>query len=384
MRVQKKRLRRKGAILPLSAILLVGMFAFVAFAVDLGYLALVRTQLQSAADSAAMASTVDLLQSRLATPVLQPAEAQELGRTSAQYYVANNIIAGTTSNLVADDDILFGRLDLAAGAAATLSFADPTRFNATQVVVRRSADINGEVPLFFARVLGIDRGSSQATATAAYADNFMGFRAPGEGEENLQILPFTLDEETWNQLLAGNTSDSWAWNSATKKVTRGADGVLEASLYPQGTGAPGNRGTVDVGNPNNSTKDLSRQIREGVNAQDLSYLPGGILIPDEEGFIQLTGDTGMSVGIKDDLASIVGETRVIPIFSKVAGNGNNATYTIVHFVGIRVMAVNLTGNPADRYVVIQPANIQIDNGVIAPDGAPFSQFLFSKNVWLVR
>ena len=55
------------------------------------------------------------------------------------------------------------------------------------------------------------------------------------------------------------------------------------------------------------------------------------------------GDTGISAGVKDELASIIGQTRIIPVFSSVSGNGNNATYVIVRWVGVRVMAVKLTG-----------------------------------------
>jgi Flp pilus assembly protein TadG len=368
----------------LAAILLVMMLAFIAFAVDLGYLALVRTQLQSAADSAALASTVDLLENRLRTTPVSSSEIEGIARSSAQYCMASNVIAGSTLNTLADGDITLGRISLGAGSNGAMTFDDPSRFNATQVVARRSAAQNGEVPMFFARALGIDSRGSRATATAAYADNFQGFKPPSEGDSNLPILPFTLDKQTWDQLLAGQTADNWAWTPSTKRIGNGSDGIREANMYPQGTGSPGNRGTVDIGNPNNSTRDLGRQIRDGVSAEDLSYVPGGSLVPGDSGTIQLTGDTGMSVGIKNDLAAIIGETRVIPIFSRVGGNGNNATYTIVQFVGVRVMAVNLTGNPGDRHVIVQPANMQIDNGVPAPDGTQFSQFLFSKNVWLVH
>ena len=377
------RLRRKGVILPFAAIMMVMMLAFIAFAVDLGYLALVRTQLQSAADAAALAGTVDLLENRLKTTPLTTAEIEGIATSSAEYCVANNVIAGSTANRLGEGDVTLGRMSLG-GSSGTMTFGDPSRFNAVQVTVKRSAAQNGEVPMFFARVLGIDSRGSQATATAAYADNFQGFRVPGQGDANLPILPFTLDKQTWDQLLAGQTADNWGWTPSTKRIGSGSDGAREANMYPQGTGSPGNRGTVDIGNPNNSTRDLGRQIRDGVSAEDLSYVPGGSLVPGDSGTIQLTGDTGMSVGIKSDLAAIIGETRVIPIFSKVGGNGNNATYTIVQFVGVRVMAVNLTGNPGDRYVIVQPANMQIDNGVPAPDGSQFSQFLFSKNVWLVH
>jgi Flp pilus assembly protein TadG len=52
----KRGQSRRAAIAVLSAILMVAMLAMVAFGVDVGYMMVVRTQLQTAADSAALAS----------------------------------------------------------------------------------------------------------------------------------------------------------------------------------------------------------------------------------------------------------------------------------------------------------------------------------------
>src|SRR5690606_12049527 len=123
--------------------------------------------------------------------------------------------------------------------------------------------------------------------------------------------------------------DDWTWNAANETISAGSDGVLEVNLFPQGTGSPGNRGTVDIGSSNNSTADIARQIVHGISAQDLAH-HGGRLEFDEDGELELNGDTGISAGVKDELASIRGEPRLIPIFSKVVGPGNNAQYTIVH------------------------------------------------------
>ena len=54
MRMQKPRSRR-GVIVPLAALCLVGLLAFVALALDLGLLMIARNQCQNAADAAAMA-----------------------------------------------------------------------------------------------------------------------------------------------------------------------------------------------------------------------------------------------------------------------------------------------------------------------------------------
>lgn len=363
MKTFPRRHRRAGAILVLAAFMMVLMFAFLAFAVDIGYLTLVRTQSQASADSAAMASTWELLNSHFDTPSPTAAATQTQALDTARTYAKGNYVGGTPPDL-ADSDITIGRIDLSNGRfTAGGNYPDQNRLNAVQVRVRRTGDPNPEVPLFFARALGVNTAKSQAVAMAAYCDNFQGFRQPPAGGANLQILPIALDKPTWDAMM-----------TQTNRT---------AKLYPKETGSPGNCGTVDIGDSGNSTADLSRQIRNGITAHDLSHLQNG-LMPGPDGTIQLNGDTGVSAGIKDDLQSIIGKGRIIPLFSTVTGNGNNATYTVVRFVGVRILAVNMTGKLADRYVQIEPANMVIENGIPGSDDNQFSEFLYSKSVWLVR
>lgn len=51
---------RRGAVLVLAALLLVILFGMVAFSIDIGYVALTRTQLQRAADGAAHAAALNI------------------------------------------------------------------------------------------------------------------------------------------------------------------------------------------------------------------------------------------------------------------------------------------------------------------------------------
>lgn len=53
--------RRRGAVLPLTALLVVFLIALIALGVDMGYIITVRTQMQSAADAAALAGAAKLL-----------------------------------------------------------------------------------------------------------------------------------------------------------------------------------------------------------------------------------------------------------------------------------------------------------------------------------
>jgi hypothetical protein len=251
--------------------------------------------------------------------------------------------------------------------------------NAVKVKIRYDGMQNSKIPLFFAPVLGVDSSAIQAEATAALIGNFSGFKAPGDGS-NCNLLPFALDETTWNSLMAGAGSDSYRYNDTTGSVTTGSDGVKEVNLFPQGTGSPGNRGTVDIGSSNNSTADIARQIVYGISPCDFAY-HGGSLQFDASGKLYLNGDTGISAGVKDELASIIGQTRIIPIFRSVSGPGNNATYTIVKFVGIRMMYVKLTGSMSSKQVMVQPAPVIVKGGLTGTSGS--TQYVWSP-VWLIR
>ena len=87
--------------------------------------------------------------------------------------------------------------------------------------------------------------------------------------------------------------------------------------------------------------------------------------------------------MRNELASIAGKPRIIPLFESVVGNGNNATYTIVGFAGVRVMDVKLTGKMSGKRVIVQPARVQVYGGIPASDGTKTSYYLYSP-VWLVR
>lgn len=168
--------------------------------------------------------------------------------------------------------------------------------------------------------------------------------------------------------------DNYSWDEATQSVVPGPDGIMELNLYPGG-GAnqlpPGNFGTIDIGASNNSTQDLARQIRTGVNESDIAALGGSFSVP-----TTLNGDTGLSAGIKNDLASIVGQARTISLFSNVSGNGNNSMFDIVGFGGIRFMAVNLTGKMSNKAVIVQPAFV-IEPAAVTGAGSGTSYYVYT-------
>jgi Flp pilus assembly protein TadG len=383
---------RRGTVAVLSCFLMIAMLGFAAFAVDLGYMANSQTELQRTADSAALAACNQLQYGGTpGTPVNLSSNVADVPVVAGQYAAANTVCS--SSPALAASDVVVGYMANPGTKSATIDTSASTNtFNAVQVTVRRSANTNGLIPAFFSKIFGQTGEAASASATAAFIGNFSGFgvpstgTGPAAGSGNLMILPFALDLGTWNALLAGTGSDVWKWDSVNQRVVSGSDGILECNLFPQGTGSPGNRGTVSIG-CSNGTSNLVRQIEYGLSASDLEPY-GGALQLDSTGNLYLPANPGISAGTKSALASIIGQTRIIPIFSSVSGNGANALYDIVQFVGVRVLDVNLTGSMSSKHLTVQPAWFYTRGAIGATAGGSSSPPQYSYGiyspVWLVK
>lgn len=384
---------RRGAVAILACFLMIGMLGLVAFAVDLGYMANSQTELQRTADAAALAACSELQSAGTpGSPVNLSTAVADAPTVAGQYAAANKVCSAAPT--LAASDIVVGYMANPGQKGATVDTgASINSFNAVQVTVRRSANVNGLVPAFFSKIFGDSGEGASATATAAFIGNFSGFgipsagTGPAAGTGNLMIMPFALDLGTWNALLAGTGSDVWKWDAVNQQVIAGSDGILECNLFPQGTGSPGNRGTVSIG-CSNGTSNLVRQIQYGLSASDLSSY-GGTLQLDNTGNLYLPANPGISAGTKSALAAIIGQTRIIPIFSSVGGNGANANYDIVQFVGIRVLDVNLTGSMSSKHLTVQPAWAYTRGAIAAtaPSGSTYPpQYTYGvySPVWLVK
>ena len=135
------RQRRRGTVVVLAAVLLVVMVSMVAFAVDLGFITLARTELQGAADAAALAGVAKL-------PL-----GSETATTEAATYVSRNIAANSPPVI----KTTAGQWDNKSNSFRS----GRTPFDALQVQVDSSNQ-----GLFFGRVLGANSFSAGATATA--------------------------------------------------------------------------------------------------------------------------------------------------------------------------------------------------------------------------
>ncbi len=367
---------RRGAVIVFVAALMVVLLGMAALTIDLGILYVARSELQRTADAAALAAALDLLDEDILKGAPYMSDEIAAATLSAVEYAQMNPVLNVAPTLDADRDVTIGYLyDPDDPNDVFTTMVDPSLYNSARVVVRRSS-LNGDAILFsFANIFGHSSADLAAEATATYKNGVVGYK-PTPDTGNAELMPLALHTDVWNDLITGGSTagDNYSFDPVTGAVTLGPDGIDEINLFP-GSGATqlpsGNFGTVDIGSNNNSTADLSRQIRGGISESDLAAIGGEFSVP-----TSVNGDTGLSAAIKDDLASVIGLPRAIPLFSNVSGNGNNSMFDIVGFGGIRVMAVKLTGSMASKHVLVQPAFVT-DAAAVTGPGSGSSYYVYT-------
>ena len=365
MRSHRRRSRR-GSVLMLGALFMVVLVGMLAFAIDLGYVATVKNELQRTADAAALAGAYELLDFEELKDAADPSTRHDAVRDTAQRFAWSNP-AGATAIYVPGNNANATDGDLVLGYVADpadpddMHFDDEEKYNAVRVRVRRDSVANGPLSLFFAPVLGMASKTLSVEATAIFDKDVAGFKVT-DNLVNSKLLPYTLHIDDWNDAFV-NGQDNFAHDAKYETVSSGGDDIKEVKLFPIAV-TPGNFGSIDVGPPNNSTADQRRQILYGPNADDFSYFPESTLkLGNVEEPLILNGNTGISAGVKSQLESIKGQPRILPLYSSVSGNGNNANFTIVAFVGVTIVDLKLTGSMNSKHITVQPAFV-IDSTAI--------------------
>ena len=181
------RTGRRGAMLPIVAVLLIPLLALVAFAIDIGYVAMTRTQLQAAADAAALAAANEIITNMAGDP-------QTAARSRAVNFALAHRAGNDQVRLSPEADIEFGYWNQTAREFQAPRPAEPiTQVNAVRVRARRGpGSVSGPLPLFFARVLGRDTSNVMAEAIAFAPNPVRSQRYSGIGTR------FLIDEEMIN------------------------------------------------------------------------------------------------------------------------------------------------------------------------------------------
>jgi Flp pilus assembly protein TadG len=379
---QNMRFRRRGAIAVFAAFLVVILVGMVAFAVDTGYVVLTRTELQSAADAAALAGADPLMnasvQYQMAGQNPQNAKngyqgtilgnAMASARTQAKQFAANNSAGGVSSLTLNDSDIEFGFTDASYNYTAYNS-KSPVFPNTIKVTLRRDSTANGALGLFFAPVIGTSTVNVTATASATImggtVNNFKSVN-----NQNTGMLPMTYDINAWNNFL--NTGQ---WPDGT--TTADSNGVPQLQLYPS-VKDTGNFGQLSLDDSQVGQSTEASWITNGLSSSDLAALQSAGLLPlsgHNPNSWDWMGATGLKTSLAADVNGYAGKTFVLPLFTPYnssssnyqagTGQGSNYYYNVVQFVGITIMP-----GAGNHQILVEPAAITNPSFVLAGTPAP--------------
>jgi hypothetical protein len=281
----------RGNILPLIAVLLLLIFGFAAMVIDLGWLFVVRGELQNAADAGALAGVVELVNN-----------GEDFAQTIAVTFATE------------DGQFRLNRTSPKADAVDVTVLGPET----LQVLISRAeGTAAGPVPTIFARIWGKETAEVRAVAVATLDHRVVGV-GPGI------LLPIGV-KDTW--LVDGD-----------------GDGLPDPKdIYPH-IQSESNFGLLDLDGGANSNDDIKKWIEYGYD----DYL----IIP-EDGCkcLKLEGDPGISGGsLTTFLESQYNNRVVLPVFNKVTGAEAGTLYHVIGFVGVIITDVKLTGDQAGRYI----------------------------------
>ena len=409
--------RRRGATVPLFAILLVPLLGMLAFSIDLGWIALVKTDLQTAADAAALAGaeklqalyvnyiTAGLPGSQQSQGSFLTTATTNTGTWDSPMYTAEQFAsynkAGNVSINVRDQDVSFSFLDANGNFnqnywAVGLTGGFP---NSITVVARRDSIQNAPVSLFFGPIFGFSNKNLEATATATiYSGDVTSLQviqgATVQSPIKPHILPLALDMNIWKTFYQTGLSPDG-------QVHLAANGSPELFVYPLGpqavlsqpTNTPGSFGLIDVGSPQNNVPAFRMWIDNGQTPNDINYLINNNLVP-----VTVSSPRNWKVGpglkstLQQNSYDQMGVPNLIPLFipasapagvqsqstgSYVAasGTGQNATYAVVGFAGVAISQAD--GNGGNMNISIQPSALVGPTayiGTAKPAGTQVSQF----------
>lgn len=363
--------KRRGSVLPIIGVLLTVLLGFLAMTFDLGRSAVVRTQLQGAADSAALAGASALgTDNLLVQGGVQSGDmitAQSRAQTFAQ---ANWFDLNGTKPVVLHpaSDVSFGLLSNPGNLSQSMASSGSSPLNSVRVQTFVDSSHGGSLSFLFAPVLGQKTTTVQATATATvqlFAINSVkaiaGFRGP--------ILPITMSYSDWQKMVNNQTGqDNYKWDTMTGQIVSGSDGLQEQQLYPGSNVTSSNNGLIQFGTGSHSNAVLKDQILNGATYSQMiaQWPPNGASPWNAQHTFTIGADPGWQATTFSDLATVEasGSVRLIPINDGTnPGNGGNGNYTIVAFAPVRI-TYSQSGGKSSGYALVQPAVIN-DPTVVA-------------------
>lgn len=358
---------RRGIAAPFLIVSSVVFLAAFALAINHAWLSTIRTDMQLAADAAALAAVQSLVGDDLLRG--DPAQLPDLiasASEEARRYARENHVRGGPFVLQPnptnhpDGDLVFGTLQTPKGremspATDLDSTTNPALRTVNTVRVNgRLTRARGNAPgMIFAPFAGNSAASVYSRASATLDRGIRGLRP---GKRPVPLAPLALlsdsigaDPKSWDfQIESGNALDQYRFDGqdGSFEMDPAGDGLREfiAALAtdPQQAGTT-NVSLVFLGT--NSIGGIAAQLQQGVSAGQLQLLDGELVLPAGGSRLVAGTDQGAAVGSLE-LTAIVqvlnelredAAVRIWPLYT--AGPGGSSQVRLCGFVAARVVVV---------------------------------------------
>lgn len=374
---RRERPNRRGWLAPIVALLLVVVMGAVALVLDRLWLDMATEEAQGVAESAAIAAARELASDdALRNPDPGPEGRIAAAKLAAQNVAAMNHVAGRPYTLDPESgDIRFGvkvTVEDTGEVKLVETIHDP---RCVDVVAQRTHARGNPVALFVRGLTQIAAGEVRATAEATIDNHVVGFQSVGGARVPmipLAILakdPLGQRQDTWQiQIENRRGEDQYRYDSSTREVVAGMDGIPEIVLNPAAPGADpvtANMAFFDV-HGQSGRFPLEEQIRLGWSPQDLERRDGRFLLV--SGPELFPARATLSKKSAEALKAIIGECRSVLLYENFTQPDPNSPGRIQSsgLVAGRVMAVQELGGMNYR-LFFQPGVLATHSAVLPTD-----------------
>jgi len=362
---------------PAALMALVVVISGVSLVLDQLWLDAASIELQTAAESAALAAGGELATDDLLRLEYSQEKILQRARRKATQIAATNRIAGTPVQLdsSAGGDIRFGQTVVQSSTGREV-FVE-TDYQPATVVTRaeHSRSGNNPVALFLHGLTGTTGGDVTAIAEASIDNRLVGVQ-PLNGVPipalPLAILKSNIDGrslETWDSAIVKRQgSDRFSYHEDTGDISSGPDGIPEIRLWSAGRNEDIENSSVFLFAVRHDAirEDIVRHIHSGWTDSDL---PDGIqqLRFDQSPAEYLTlGSIGGSLG--SGLGDIAGQCRIVFLYDSFQAGAHSREGRIrcVRAVAGRILSIQLFSNGA-REIIFQPGVLTTRTALLADE-----------------
>ncbi len=390
--------------MPALALALIAVLAGAALVIDRLHLDIAKSELQIAAEAAALAAARELANDDRLRPDFDPAALQMKSRFAAARIAAQNFVAGEPVTLSTDpaNDVRFGNLknDPATGEPI---FVETNDHEPTSVAVAaRCTDArHSAVPLPFRTFYAPTDANVVAVAEASLNFQVRGLRsvdrlpiptlplailaqANAKQETSHKHSTVSLNKAdktgvsnnpqqtaapTWmRDIDQRRGTDHFGYDSTTGEVTNTADGIPEITLRTatQSSNSKSNAFVLTL-TGDLTENHLRRQISQGWSADDLESFGGELLF--DHGPLAMAGLRGVDGNVlAQAFRSVLGQSRVVFLYERVEGDvcSHVASLQVTKMVAGRVMFVREISE-CECEIVLQPAVLATRSAVATSD-----------------